>query len=142
MKRCFLLIPGLCLGALSCLEGGDLAVSAGAPVTAAVRGTISDCGQPVSGADVVLQIQQDQPGQVRPVDARIGPVITSTQGKYIVEIGPAFAVPGPASVQLHVTAGGITQDVPGGTLNLTLGVPARDTVRVDADLGVERGGCR
>ena len=141
MKRCFLLVPSLCLGALGCLEGGDLAVSAGAPVTAAVRGTISDCGQPVSGAAVVLQVQQDEPGQARPVDARIGPVTTSAQGRYIVEVGPPFAVPGPASVQLHVTAAGVTQDVPGGTLNLTLGLPARDTVRFDADLGAERGGC-
>lgn len=142
MKGRFLLIPGLCVGVLGCLEGGDLAVSAGAPATIAVRGTITDCGKPVSGAEVVLQIQQDQPGQARPVDARIGPVTTSTQGRYIVEAGPAFAVPGPASVQLHVTAGGVAQDVPGGTLNLSLGFPARDTVRVDADLGAERGGCR
>jgi hypothetical protein len=131
----------LCLGLLGCVEGGNLAISAGAPVTAVVRGTITDCGTPVAAAEVVLRVQQDEPEQARPVDSRTGPVTTNRQGKYLVEVGPAFAVPGPANVQLRVTAGGVTQEIPGGTLEFRLGLPARDTLRLDADLGQERGVC-
>jgi hypothetical protein len=50
-------------------------------------------------------------------------------------------VPGLATVQLRVTADGITQDIPGKTLELRLGLPARDTTRFDADLGVELRQC-
>jgi hypothetical protein len=132
----------LCLALLGCVEGGDLAVSAGAPVTAVVRGTITDCGTPLGGAEVVLRVQQDEPEQARPVDARIGPVTTSSEGKYLIEVGPAFAVPGPASVQVGVTPqSGATQEVSGGTLELRIGRPARDTTRLNVDLGQERGVC-
>jgi hypothetical protein len=127
--------------AFGCVEGGNLAVSGGAPVAAAVQGRISRCAQPVAGADVLLLVQQDRPEQSRPVDARFGPVVTSGEGRYVVEISPAFAVPGAATFQLRVNGDGRTQDVPGGTLDLQLGVPARDTTRFDVDLGVELGQC-
>lgn len=110
-------------------------------MTAAVRGTITDCGTPIAAAEVVLRVQQDEPEQTRPVDARIGPVTTSREGRYLIEVGPAFAVPGPANVELRVTAGGVTQEISGGTLEFRLGLPARDTLRWDADLGQERGVC-
>jgi hypothetical protein len=111
-------------------------------VTAVVRGTITDCGIPVGGAEVVLRVRQDEPEQARPVDARIGPVTTSSKGKYLIEVGPAFAVPGPASVELRVTPeSGATQEIPAGTLQLRIGRPARDTARVNVDLGEERGAC-
>lgn len=141
MRGKVFLIELLSIGTLSCVEGGNLAISAGAPVTAVVQGTIRDCGRPVADADVVLRVQQDQPEQARPVDARIGPVSTSREGKYIVEVGLAFAVPGPARVQLRVSGDGVTQEIPGGTLELRIGRPARDTTRLDADLGRERGRC-
>lgn len=112
-------------------------------MTAAVRGTVTDCGIPLAGADVVLRVRQDEPGQARPVDARIGPITTSREGRYLIEVSPAFAVPGLASVQLQVTPeGGATQQVTAGTLELRIGRPARDTTRINADLGEERGECR
>jgi hypothetical protein len=133
----------LCIGAIGCGEGGFLAISAGAPATAVVRGTITDCGIPLPGADVVLQVQQDQPGQARPVDARIGPVTTSGEGRYLIEVAPAFAVPGRASVELRVTPeAGATQQLAVGTLELRIGRPAQDTTRINVDLGEERGACR
>jgi hypothetical protein len=89
-----------------------------------------------------LRVQQDQPGQARPVDARIGPVTTSGEGRYLIEVAPAFAVPGPAGVQLRVTPeGGATQQVAVGALELRIGRPARDTTRINVDLGEERGAC-
>jgi hypothetical protein len=134
--------PGwLSICVLGCVEGGNLAISAGAPVMAAVQGRITDCGQPVSSAEVVLRVQQNRPGQSRPVDTRIGPVTTTREGEYLLEVGPSFAVPGPASMQLQVTGGGITREIPGGTLELRMGQPPRDTTRFDADLGMERGVC-
>jgi hypothetical protein len=137
-----LLVTFLGVGGLGCVEGGSLAVSAGAPVTAVVRGTITDCGIPIAGADVELRVQQDQPGQARPVDARIGPVTTSGEGRYLIEVAPAFAVPGPAGVQLRVTPeAGATQQVAVGALELRIGRPARDTTRINVDLGEERGAC-
>jgi hypothetical protein len=91
---------------------------------------------------VVLRIQQDEPEQARAVDARVGPVLTSSQGKYLIEVGPAFAVPGPAGVQLLVTPeGSPTQEIAVGTLELRLGLPARDTARINVDLGKELGAC-
>ncbi|MFL5404009.1 MAG: hypothetical protein ACJ8BF_14480 [Gemmatimonadales bacterium] len=135
-----LLLTGL-LSAIACVEGGNLAISAGAPVTAAVRGQITDCGTPVSGAEVALRVTQNEPGQARPVDDLIGPITAGRDGRYLIEVGPAFAIPGPVTVQLRVAAGGVTQEIPGLTLQLTLGLPARDTVRLDADLGVERRVC-
>jgi hypothetical protein len=126
----------------ACTEaGGSLAISAGAPVTAAVRGRITDCGRAVPGAQVTLHVRQDQSGQARPVDDLIGPVTASRDGQYFVEVGPAFAIPGPATVTLRLTAGGAMQEIPGFTLELSMGMPPRDTVRLDADLGVERGVC-
>src|SRR5438874_1708761 len=103
MRKNVLLIEILSIGALGCEDGGNLAVSAGAPVTAVVQGMIRDCGRPLAGAQVELRVQQDEPEQVRPVDAQIGPVTTSREGTYVVEVGPAFAVPGSASVDLRVT---------------------------------------
>lgn len=141
MRRNGLLIQILSLVAFGCAEGGNLAISGGAPVTAVVRGTITNCGSAVPNAEVVLHVRQDEPEQVQAVDARVGPVTTSREGRYILEVGPAFAVPGPASVQLQVTAQGITQEITGATLEFRLGQPARDTMRLDADLGMERGVC-
>ena len=138
-KACF--IGSLSFAALACGEGGNLAISAGAPVTGALQGRISRCGDPVAGAQILFLVQQDQPEQSRPVDARIGPVTTSHGGEYVVEVAPAFAVPGSANVQLSVTADGVTQDIPGTTLELRLGLPPRDTTRFDVDLGVELRQC-
>jgi hypothetical protein len=135
-------LTGLSGGALGCVEGGNLAISAGAPVAAVVQGRITECGRPASNVEVVLQVQQDRPEQSRPVDARIGPVTTTRQGEYLLEVGPSFAVPGPASMQLRVTARGTTQEIQGGTLELRIGQPPRDTTRFDADLGQERGFCQ
>lgn len=136
------LVTFLSVSMLGCVEGGNLAVSAGAPVSAAVRGTITDCGTPLAGAGVVLRVHQDEPGQARPVDARIGPVTTSRDGRYLIEVAPAFAVPGPASVELRLTPeGGPTQQVPAGMLELRIGRPARDTAHINVDLGQERGEC-
>jgi hypothetical protein len=129
------------MGAFGCVEGGNLAVSGGAPVTAVVQGTITDCGRPIANTEIFLHIEQDQPGQARAVDARIGPVTTSRDGSYLVEVAPAFAVPGPASVQLQVTAAGVMREIPAGTLQLRLGQPARDTTRIDLDIGLEREVC-
>jgi len=131
----------LSIGMLGCVEGGNLAISAGAPVTVVVQGRITECGTPVAGAEVVLHVQQDQPEQARPVDVRIGPARTDRQGNYVVEVGPAFAVPGSATAQLQITRAGATQEIPGFTLELRLGRPARDTAHVDADLGAARGAC-
>jgi hypothetical protein len=137
---CFL-ASSLSIAALGCVEGGNLAMSAGAPVTGALQGRITRCGDPVGGAQVLVLVQQDQPEQARPVDSRIGPVTTSRGGEYVVEVAPSFAVPGAATVELRVTADGVTQDIPGGTLELQLGVPPRDTTRFDADLGLELQQC-
>jgi hypothetical protein len=135
------LAAGFGLALLGCVEGGDLAISAGAPVTAALEGRITRCADPILGAEVLVLLQQDQPGQSRPVDVRIGPVTTTRDGRYLVELSPAFAVPGAATVQLRISADGLTQNIPGRTLELRLGVPPRDTVRFDADIGVEREEC-
>jgi hypothetical protein len=145
MKGAAISVVGILgLGGLACGEGGLLAVSVGAPVTAVVEGVVTECGAPVPEAEVVLLVQQARPGQARPVDSRTGPVTTDRQGEYVVEVGPAFAVPGPASVRLRVTPpGGPTLELPGGVLELSLGSPARDTTRLDADLdpGLAPGGC-
>ena len=137
MKRAAISVVGiLSLGGLACGEVEFLAISAGAPVTAVVQGAVTECGAPVPEAEVVLLLQQIKPGQVRPVNARTGPVTTDRQGEYVVEVGPAFTVPGPASVRLRVTPpGGATVELPGGVLELRMGSPARDTTRLDADLG-------
>jgi hypothetical protein len=135
-------VGALIFGWLGCVEGGDLALSAGAPVTAAVRGTIVQCGAPISGAAVLLLVQQADIGQARPVDARIGPATTNSRGKYLIEVGPSFAVPGPALVRLQVTPpGGSLKELPADTLVFNLGLPARDTLRLDVDLGTPAGVC-
>jgi hypothetical protein len=127
-------------GAVACGEGGSLAISAGAPVMAAVRGRIFVCGNPVEGVGVVVAVQQNRPEQARPVDTEVGPVTTDRRGRYLVELGPSFAVPGPASVQLRVLlAGSIELD--GGTIRFALGRPPRDTFQLDADLGLSNGSC-
>jgi hypothetical protein len=144
MKQTHRLLFALTLGltAPGCTVAGDsLAISAGSPVTAALEGRITRCAEPVAGAEVLVLLQQAQAGQARPVDARIGPVPTTEEGRYLTELSPAFAVPGAASVQLRVTSGGRVQDIPGRTLELRLGVPASDTTRLDADLGVELRQC-
>ena len=143
MKPSSISLVGLLgVGGLACGEGGDLALSAGAPVSAAVGGTITKCGMPVPEAEVALLVHQAAPEQARPVDTQIGPVTTDRHGEYVAEVAPAFAVPGPASVRLRVTEpGGPTREAPGGTVEFRLGRPARDTVRVDADLGVLAGRC-
>lgn len=64
-----------------------------------------------------------------------------SEGKYLVEVGPSFAVPGQADVQLRVTAAGPSLEFAGTTLKFSIGEPPRDTVRFDADLGVHRGSC-
>ena len=108
---------------------------------AAVRGQVTDCGRPVAGADVVLRVRQDLAEQARPVDASIGPLITGRNGSYFAEIGPPFAVPGRAAVQLTVTAAGSTVELEEASLRFTLGTPARDTLRIDTDLAIHRGFC-
>jgi hypothetical protein len=120
-------------------EGGDLAISAGAPVTAAVDGTITLCGAPVSGAAVVLLVQQAAVGQARPVDTQIGPVTTDRGGHYLAEVAPAFAIPGPATVQLQVN--GALQEQAGATVQMTLGEPPRDTLHLSADVGLAARTC-
>ena len=130
-------VAALSLAWLGCGEGGDLALSAGAPVTGAVVGTITDCGTPIPGAAVVLLVQQAESAQARPVDTQSGAVTTDRRGEYFIEVAPAFAVPGPAHVRLLVTPpGGAVQELPGGTVELGLVEPPRDTLRLDADLGL------
>jgi hypothetical protein len=135
-----ILLWGWAAGALGCVEIENLAISAGAPVTVAVRVRITDCGHPVSGAEVVLRVQQDEPYQTHPVDVEVGPAMTDGHGKYVVEIEPAFAVPGPARVELR-SVNGVALELPGPQLSFTLGSPPRDTARFDADLGSYRGTC-
>jgi len=138
-----LLVCLACLGSLGCVEGGDLAISAGAPVTGAVRGTVTRCGIPVPETDVRIHVVQAESGQARPVDTRVGPVTTDRSGRYVVEVGPSFAVPGPATVSLLVSAPNAPdQELPGATLELRLGTPPVDTIRLDADLGLLVGSCR
>jgi hypothetical protein len=136
MKRAAISVVGiLSLGVLACGEVELLAISAGAPVTAAAEGAVTRCGAPVPEAEVVLLLQQVKPGQARPLNARIGPVTTNHRGEYVVEVGPPFAVPGPATVRLQVTPPGAPMlEVPGGVLELRLGSPPQDTTRLDADL--------
>ena len=143
MTRGKLLVAvALSVTSLGCGEGGDFAISAGAPVSAAVEGTITDCGTPVAEAEVVLIVHQAEPGQARPVDTQVGPSTTDGRGGYLVEVAPAFAVPGRASVRLRVIPpGGAPQEFPERTLDLVLGQPPRDTLRLDADLGRSTGRC-
>ena len=131
----------LIVGALACVEGTNLAVSAGAPATAAVTGVITDCGAPVPGAEVLLRVQQDQPEQARAVDVELGPLSTEGDGRYVIEVAPPFAVPGAARVQLRVAEAGLNLELGGFGLVFSLSTPPRDTARIDADLGTLRGSC-
>jgi hypothetical protein len=131
----------LVLGLAGCGEGGSLAVSAGAPVTAAVRGQVTQCGYAVANAEVMLLLQQHTEEQARPVDTRLGPRTTGRDGGFFFVVSPSFAVPGRADMQLTVTAAGVTHEIPGGALELHLGTPPRDTARLDVDLSAERGTC-
>jgi|SRR6476469_2992136 len=128
---------------LGCGEAGDLALSAGAPATAAVAGTITSCGVPVAGAAVALLVQQDESGQARPVHTRTTATTTDAGGEWHLEVAPAFGVPGPAVVRLLVTPpGGATQDLTGGTVELGLEQPPRDTLHLDADVGTAARVCQ
>jgi hypothetical protein len=131
----------LILAGFGCVEVESLVISAGAPVTGAVRGRITDCGSPTVGIRLVFRVQQDEPAQARPVDTRVGPVTTRQDGSYVVEIGPAFAVPGPATVQLSAADAEPGSVLAGGTLRFTLGQPARDTLQLDVDLGAANQRC-
>jgi hypothetical protein len=123
-------------------EATDLAISAGAPVTAAVDGTITRCGVPISDAAVVLRVRQDDMGQARPVDTQVGPVSTDGGGRYLATISPAFAIPGPATVELQVTPqGGEPQALTGATVEMALGEPPRDTLHLSADVGLATRAC-
>jgi hypothetical protein len=95
----------------------------------------------VANASVLLLVQQDLQEQARPVDTRIGPVTTTHSGAYVFEVSPSFAVPGPASMQLQVTSGGITDSIEGGTLEFRMGAPPADTIRFDVDLGNRHRAC-
>ena len=131
MRRVMLLVLSSALG---CGEGGDLAVSAGAPVVGAVQGTITACGVAVPEAEVRVQVDQEDIGQVRPVHTEVGPVTSDARGRYALEVSPAFAVPGPAVVQLRVIPpGGDVHELPERTMRLSLG-EVEDTLRLDADL--------
>jgi hypothetical protein len=94
----------------------------------------------VASPELRLRVQQDRPEQARPVDSRIGPFTGNRDGSYLVEIGPSFAVPGPATVQLDVASAGMN-GVAQGTLHFTLGTPAKDTLRLDADIGIHQRSC-
>jgi hypothetical protein len=126
--------------ALGC-EVSYLAISAGAPVSGVVVGVITDCGTVVIGGVVVLRVQQNEPHQTRPVDVEVGPVTTGRDGRYMVEVGPSFAVPGRAQVQI-VSVNGTILDLVGPDLHFAMGDPPRDTLRLDADVGAHRGSCR
>jgi hypothetical protein len=126
-------VEGTCGG-----DGGSLAVSAGAPASAAVRGVVSNCGHPLKRAEVLIRVLQDQ-GQSRPVNSRIGPVTTDQNGRYLAELSPPFAVPGSAGIELLLPTS--EELIAGGTISFSLGVPPRDTFRLDGDVGLQRGSC-
>jgi hypothetical protein len=124
-----------------CGEVGLLAISVGSPVEGVVRGVITICARAVPSPELQLRVHQDRPEQARPVDARIGPFTGERDGSYLVEVGPAFAVPGAASVALLMTSPAGLDTIAQGSLEFALGTPARDTLRLDADLGLHSGSC-
>ena len=130
----------LLLSLSACGEVTFLAISAGAPVAGVVHGVITFCGKAVESPELHLRVQQNRPEQAHPVDARIGPFTGNRDGTYLAEVGPSFAVPGPATVQLEVTSARM-DSVALGTLQFTLGTSAHDTLRLDADLGLQHGSC-
>jgi hypothetical protein len=130
------------IGSLACGETTGLALSAGGPVTGVVKGTITDCGTPAPGVEVMLAVQQAAVGQVRPVDTRIGPDTTNARGEYLFDVSPGFGVPGAAQVQLEeVSDSADAKELGSGVLELTLGQEARDTLRLDADRERAREAC-
>ena len=131
----------LSLGSLACGETTGLAVSAGGPVSGVVRGTVTDCGTPAAGVMVIVHVQQAAVGQVRPVDTEIGPDTTDDRGEYLLDVAPGFGVPGAAEVHLRVSDNADSSDLASGVLELSLGQPARDTLRLDADLATARRAC-
>ena len=136
-----LVVVALSAGSFGCGEGGDLALSAGAPVVGMAEGTITDCGAPVPEAEVRLLVEQADIGQARPVRAELGPVISDRRGMSAIEVSPAFAIPGPALVRPRVRPpAGDVHEFPGRTMELSLG-EAEDTLQLDADLGDATGGC-
>ncbi len=110
-------------------------------MAAAVGGVITICGRPVSSPELQLGVEQNHAEQARPVAVRIGPFTGNRNGSYLLEVGPAFAVPGPAHVALLMTSPAGPDTVAQGTLEFAMGTPARDTLRLDADLGLQRGSC-
>ncbi len=135
-------LAALGVAGLACGETTGLALSAGGPVTAVVTGTITDCGTPASGVEVVLAIQQAAVGQARPVDTRIGPDTTDGRGEYLFDLAPGFGVPGAAMVQLEeVSDSADAKELGSGVVELTLGQEARDTLRLDADRERARESC-
>ena len=91
----------LSLAALACGETTGLAVSAGGPVSGVVRGTITECGEPVAGVRVLVHVQQAAAGQVRPVNTEVGPDTTDDRGGYLLDVSPGFGVPGAAEIRLQ-----------------------------------------
>jgi hypothetical protein len=135
-------LAATCIAGLACGETTGLAVSAGGPVSGVVRGTITDCGAPAAGVEVVVQVQQAAVGQVRPVDTEIGPDTTDARGGYLLEVSPGFGVPGAAEVRLRKASGGTDpNDLASGVLELSLGQMARDTLQLDADLAKAPRSC-
>lgn len=129
-------LAAVCVAGLACGETTGLAISAGGPVSGVVRGTITDCGAPASGVEVLLAVRQAPVGQVRPVDVVLGPDTTDDQGGYLFDVAPGFAVPGAAEVQLRETDSVGPKALASGVLELSLGEEARDTLRLDADRSV------
>lgn len=128
-------LAATCIAGLACGETTGLAVSAGGPVSGVVRGTITDCGAPAAGVEVLVHVQQAAVGQVRPVNTEIGPDTTDDRGGYLLEVSPGFGVPGAAEVRLREASDtSDADDLASGVLELSLGQPARDTLELDADL--------
>lgn len=130
------------IGSLACGETTGLAVSAGGPVSGVVRGTITDCGEPAGGVRIVLHVEQAAIGQARPVNTDIGPETTDDRGAYLFDVAPGFGVPGAAKVGLQEASDSDgSTDLASGVLELSLAQPARDTLRLDADLAKEPRTC-
>jgi hypothetical protein len=134
-------VAAMGLAGVACGETTGLAVSAGGPVSGVVRGTITDCGTPAAGVVVIVHVQQAAVGQVRPVDTEIGPDTTDDRGEYLLDVAPGFGVPGAAEVHLRESEDAASSDLASGVLELSLGQPARDTLRLDADLATAPRAC-
>src|SRR5262245_44941101 len=137
----YAVVTALGIGSLACGETTGLAVSAGGPVSGVVRGSITECGTPAAGVRVILHVQQAAVGQARPVNTDIGPDTTDDRGEYLLDVAPGFGVPGAAEVHLRESDDGDSADLASGLLELSLGQPARDTLRLDADLAKAPRAC-